>query len=347
MKVKRQRILAVVLGGGIGLGVLTLQISQLDSSDRSSVASAAAVALPGVFTVDTAPIQPLPPADAADPAAALGATLFHDPRLSADGSLSCASCHDVAAGGDDGQPRSRAILGTQPVFHTPSVINSRFNLLHYWRGEAQGFGSASASLLHGAAEMGSSPALMSLRVEQDAGLSRRFAAVYRQGVTEDTVRRALEAYLHALSSPNARFDRYLRGEHGALTYRERRGYRLFRELGCAACHQGRNIGGNMTQRMGIFEPYFGEGDDEGYEPADLGRFGLTGLEQDRGVFRVPSLRNVAETAPYFHDGSVKRLDDAVRIMAWVQLGRRLTHGQTEELVAFLRTLSADPTEVPR
>lgn len=279
------------------------------------------------------------------PQVVLGEALFRDTRLSADGSLSCVSCHDVASGGDDGLPIATAIAGTRADFNTPTVLNSRHNLLHFWRGEGDGDGSATTILEHGGRLMGSSPMLMSLRLEQDVELLRRFNAAFPDGLTEATIAAALEAYLATLDTPDSPFDRYLQGERDALTIRERQGFRLFREIGCAACHQGRNLGGNMVQRLGIFEDYFSDGD--GHDQADLGRQSLTGREEDRHVFRVPSLRNVARTAPYFHDGSIADLRIAVRIMARYQLGRRLSEEDSERLVAFLETLSAEPARQVR
>lgn len=345
MSVLAKRILAVVAGGGLALTLLLWQIAHIelpatidDPAARSRV--------PDDGGSDAGGARALPePGPAAPEAAALGEVLFHDPRLSADGSLSCASCHDVSAGGDDGQPRSPAIAGTRTAFNASSVLNSRFNLLRFWQGEDESFGAASSTLPHGAAEMGSSPMLMVLRVEDDPGLARRFRARYADGVSPRSLRHALTAYLDSLAYRDSRFDRYLRGERTALDYTERQGYRLFRELGCSSCHQGRNLGGNMTQPLGIFEDAFDDRDDD--DPADLGRYALTGREEDRHVFRVPSLRNVAETAPYFHDGSIPRLETAVRTMARLQLGRLLDGSETDRLVAFLRTLTAEPAEVLR
>jgi cytochrome c peroxidase len=150
---------------------------------------------------------------------------------------------------------------------------------------------------------------------------------------------SLATYERSLITPNARFDRYLRGEHQALTAEEQRGYQLFKSYGCVACHQGVNVGGNLFQKFGIFPAMVGQAP-PGTEP-DPGRFGVTGVARDRWVFRVPSLRNVVLTAPYFHDGRAPTLEDAVDTMARVQLGRTLTGEEIGLIVQFLHTLTGD------
>ena len=270
----------------------------------------------------------------------LGRLLFNDPRLSADTSLSCASCHDVRTGGDDGKPRSIGASGHTEALNTSSVLNSRYNLLRFWYGEPASQDDGEARV-HGPEQLGSSFESAAARLAQDPALSRSFAALFNDRITAETVKLALDCYLASLTTPDTRFDRYLRGERNALTLTERQGYRLFNAIGCSACHQGRNLGGNMVQRIGIFEDYFALRGGA-IEEADQGRFNLTGLEEDRHSFRVPSLRNVTRTAPYFHDGSVQNLERAVRIMARVQLGRGLKPEEASKLVTFLGTLDSGP-----
>jgi cytochrome c peroxidase len=179
--------------------------------------------------------------------------------------------------------------------------------------------------------------LATLRADSD--YRRAFAAIYGGDIRREQILDALAAYQRSLVTPNARFDRYLRGEPGAITPEEEHGYRLFKAYGCIACHQGANVGGNLFQKFGIFaDPFAGR---DAATRADLGRFTITGDEADRHVFRVPSLRNAALTAPYFHDGSAKSLEEAVEIMARNQLGRTLAEREVALIVAFLRTLTGE------
>jgi cytochrome c peroxidase len=176
------------------------------------------------------------------------------------------------------------------------------------------------------------------RLRADRDLARRFDQAYAAGLTPASVSHALAEFERSLPAPS-RFDRWLLGDDGALDEDELAGYRLFKKHGCSGCHQGRNVGGNLYQRFGVMAAYFA-----GTTPskADLGRFNVTGREEDRHVFKVPSLRNVARTAPYFHDASALHLEDAVRVMGRHQLGMDLSAGDIAQIVAFLRTLDSEP-----
>jgi cytochrome c peroxidase len=175
------------------------------------------------------------------------------------------------------------------------------------------------------------------KLRTDPKLARRFEQSYGAGPTAASIRDAIASYERSLITPGGPLDRYLCGDDAALTPEQARDYALFKELGCASCHQGRNVGGNMYQRFGFMEDYFAGR--TGLSSADLGRFNLTGRDEDRHVFKVPSLRNVQRTAPYFHDGSAPTLELAVRIMGRYQLGRSLSHTEVERLIDFLGTLS--------
>jgi cytochrome c peroxidase len=179
--------------------------------------------------------------------------------------------------------------------------------------------------------------LAKLRADQDDIAA--FNAAYPDGLTPANVLDALAACERSLITPNARLDRNLKGEHQALTAEEQQGYQLFKAYGCVACHHGVNVGGNLFQKFGIFPDMLGPSLPDA--EADPGRFGVTGVARDRGVFRVPSLRNVALTAPYFHDGCAPRLEDAVDTMARVQLGRTLSREEIDLIVQFLHTLTGD------
>jgi cytochrome c peroxidase len=180
------------------------------------------------------------------------------------------------------------------------------------------------------------------RLAGEADYRTRFSKLFSDGITAANVKAAIAAFERTLLTPNSRFDRWLKGDAGALTAAELRGYELFKQVGCIACHQGRNVGGNMFQRFGVMGDYFRDRGE--VKKADWGRFNVTGEEVDRFVFKVPSLRNIEHTAPYFHDGSAKTLPDAVRTMARYQLGRQLPDADIESLVAFLKTLSGELPE---
>ena len=285
------------------------------------------------------PISPLP-VPVADPApqrSALGKLLFHETALSGDGSLSCASCHSLDLAGTDGRPHAIGIGGAEGTRNTPSIFNSALNLALFWDGRATTLAEQIEGPLHTPYEMASSWPLIIQRLSADPQYRARFAQVYPEGITRSSVIDALIRYQQTLISPDAPFDRYLRGERDAIDGDAREGYRRFKAYGCTSCHQGVNVGGNMFQRFGIMDDFFA--DLANTDAPDPGRFLVTGKEEDLHVFKVPSLRNVALTAPYFHDGSVERLEDAIEIMARYQLGRRLTEEDVRLIAAFLTTLT--------
>jgi len=299
--------------------------------------SAAPPATPAaVATVQV--IVPLPrsvPADAAR--VALGERLFADTRLSGDGRRSCASCHPLERGGMDGLARARAADGRGLLRNTPTIFNLAFDVFYNWDGATESLQAHDARVLHNPALMDIDDGALLDRLRRDPFYQPGFARAYRDGLTSANVLQALAEYERTLVTPDSRFDRYLRGERGVLDAEEQRGFALFSSLGCIACHQGQNIGGNLLQRFGVFEDT-SSGRRAG-EPIDLGRYPVTGDEADREVFRVPSLRNVAITAPYFHDGRAPTLSMAVATMARVQLGRDVADRDIQSIVAFLRTLT--------
>jgi cytochrome c peroxidase len=295
-----------------------------------------AAAVAGVAAAEA--IVPLPRTVAADPArAALGARLFADPQLARDGARSCVGCHPLERGGMDGQRRARASDGKQLLRNTPSIFNLAFDLFYNWDGSTESLPVHDARVLHSPALMDMDDGLLLSRLRKDPTYQQGFAQAYRDGLTVANVIDALAVYERTLVTPDSRFDRYLRGERGVLTAEEQRGFQLFSSLGCIACHQGQNIGGNLLQRFGVFEDTSAQR--RAGEPIDYGRYKATGDEADREVFRVPSLRNVAVTAPYFHDGRDPTLPMAVATMARVQLGRPVADQDIQAIVAFLKTLT--------
>lgn len=288
---------------------------------------------------ESGPIAPIgAPARLDDPIVRLGRLLFHAPELSRDGSVSCASCHRLESGGDDGLPRSRGVDGREGRVNAPSVLNRVFDFRQFWDGRSESLASQIDGPLHDPREMDSSwpLAISQLRAREDFLTAFR-AAFPGAEPSSGNLRGAIAAYEAQLTTPNAPFDRYLCGDADAMSSEALEGYRLFSELGCVACHQGRNVGGNMFQRFGIMGDYFE--DRGGTTEADLGRFVVTGRAEDRNVFKVPSLRNVALTAPYLHDGSQSDLAGAIRVMARYQLGRAVSEHEVEALVAFLESLT--------
>ncbi|MFO0715224.1 MAG: cytochrome c peroxidase [Sandaracinus sp.] len=282
--------------------------------------------------------RPLPEDEPSNLAAArLGERLFADPRLSRDGAVACTACHDLADGGDAGN-RATALPGRAPgPINVPSVFNLRYQFRWSWIGRWTTMADQIDAAMRAPHAMGieTPEAVEQIREAYEPA----FIEVYAErGLTVDTFHDALTQYLFSLVTPNAPFDRYLRGEQGAMSDEALAGWALFQDLGCVSCHQGVNVGGNMFQRFGVMDDYFARTDRTAI-PADAGRYALTHDDRDLHVFRVPSLRNVALTAPYFHDGSEDTLEGAVGVMARYQLGRELGEDETRRLVAFLESLT--------
>jgi cytochrome c peroxidase len=312
------------------------------SAALAGLAWLGAVAILAPATLPAAPAdEPITPVPmAAEPVSdrvRLGETLFNDPRLSGGNDVACASCHDLAKGGDDGRDRARGSNGRVLDFNTPTVFNAGLSFRLNWRGNFRDLKALIEAVLLDARLMNTTWDELLTELRADPDYRQAFSAAYRTEPGPAQVVDALTAFGQALVTPDAPFDRFLRGDKGAITAEEEQGYRLFKDYGCAACHQGVNVGGNLFQQFGIFQ------DPSAGRPvvteADLGRFTLTGDPDDRFVFRVPSLRNVAVTAPYFHDGRAATLDAAVDTMARSQLGRVLTAGEIDRIVGFLRTLT--------
>ncbi len=290
------------------------------------------------------PIQPLKmPKGLAPERVTLGGRLFHDTRLSIDNSISCASCHDIAAGGDDDLPLFVGVRGAKGGMNSPTVLNSGLSFVQFWNGRVATLEEQAAGPITAAAEMGSNWEHVLSAVKSDPEYVSDFARTYPDGITQDNILNAIAVFERSLVTTGSRFDKWLLGDKKALSKQEVDGYLLFKSAGCVACHQGRNVGGNMFQKFGVIGNYM---EDRGnITDADLGRFAITGKESDRFVFKVPSLRNIEHTAPYLHDGSAQTLEEVVHIMGRYQLGRPLTNEEVARLVAFLHTLSGDIPDV--
>jgi cytochrome c peroxidase len=280
------------------------------------------------------PVLPSPPADKV----ALGRRLFFEPRLSRDDTIACAHCHDLARGGTDRLPFSLGIEGRRGDVNAPTVFNSGLNFVQFWDGRAATLEEQAAGPVHNPVEMDADWDQVVAKLSADPSYQQAFDRLYGDGIRGENIVDAIAAFERTLLTPNSPFDRFLGGDATALGPLELDGYRHFLDYGCASCHQGALIGGNLFQRFGVMDDYFA---DRPAERRDLGRFNVTGREEDRHVFKVPSLRNVAVTPPYFHDASAATLEDAVLIMGRYQLGRELTEQDVRVLVAFLRSLTGE------
>ncbi|KPG94498.1 cytochrome B6 [Pseudomonas sp. RIT-PI-q] len=286
------------------------------------------------------PLKPLPAVPQQNPQRVeLGRQLFNEPRLSVNGSLSCASCHRLENGGADDKDFSIGFAGLPVAINTPSVFNASLNFRQFWNGRADTLETQIHEVVQSPSEMGSNWEHVVQTLTADPGYQTSFANAYPDGVTMKNVQNALASYERTLISANSRFDQYLQGNTEILSTDEKYGYQRFKEYGCIACHQGVNIGGNMFQKFGVMGDYFQARGSP--TQTDLGRYLVTQDEEDRNVFKVPSLRNVAVTAPYFHDASAKTLEDAVDVMFKFQLGRIPSAEDKTLIIEFLKTLTGE------
>ena len=286
------------------------------------------------------PIPPLDPIDGLDARrVALGDRLFHEPGLSGDGTISCSSCHDIESGGDDGRPVAIGIRGQAGTRNAPSVLTAALNFRQFWDGRVTSLETQAALPITNPEEMGAEWGQVLTWLRAQSSYRKAFGEIYEDGVTKMSVCDALAEFQRSLIPLDSPFDRHLRNEQ-PLDRVAQRGYETFVSLGCIACHQGRAVGGNLFQRFGIFESPLKllDGDSE----PDFGRFRITGKETDKFVFKVPSLRNVAETAPYLHDGSIQSLSETVRVMGRFQLGVQIREDDVQDIVAFLESLTGRP-----
>jgi len=284
------------------------------------------------------PITPIPLTVKLDARkVALGRRLFHDPILSDNNTISCATCHDLKEGGVDGLAYSTGIDGQKVNINAPTVFNSGFNFRQFWDGRAATLEDQMVFPIENPKELGSTLSEIVVRLKKDESYRREFADIYQQVIQPQHVKNAIATFERSLITPNSKFDQFLRGDNNALNKNELAGYQLFKKLGCISCHQGMNVGGNMYGHLGLANDYFEARGN--IQEVDFGRYSITKNEKDRYVFRVPSLRNVALTAPYFHDASAATLKQAVTTMAKFQLGITLSGDDTNKIVMFLNTLT--------
>jgi cytochrome c peroxidase len=273
--------------------------------------------------------------------AALGFKLYHDKRLSVDNTISCASCHGLNTAGVDNKQYSEGVEGKLGGVNAPTVYNAVYNFVQFWDGRAATLADQAAGPPVNPVEM-ASPNFDAIvaKLNSDSKFVSEFKAVYPEGISQATITDAIEQFERTLITPNSRFDKYLRGDDTAITAEELKGYELFKKYNCATCHVGKNLGGETYELMGLRKHYFA---DRGLEltEEDNGRFKQTGVERDRHRFKVPGLRNVALTWPYYHDGTRTSLKEAVCDMGTYQSGVTLTDEEEDLIVAFLNTLTGE------
>ena len=288
------------------------------------------------------PVRPIATDVKVDAAkAALGFELFHDPRLSVDNTVSCASCHDIDNAGVDNLRYSKGVDNQFGGVNAPTVYNAVYNFVQFWDGRAATLADQAAGPPLNPVEM-ASPSFEAIiaKLSADRKLSKAFQEVYPDGITQQNITDAIEEFERTLITPDSRFDKWLRGDDAAITAGEREGYELFKKYDCATCHTGANLGGLSYELMGLRRHYFAEREEELTEE-DNGRYKETKNERDRHRFKVPGLRNVEHTWPYYHDGTRVTLEDAVRDMGLYQSGVELTDQEVQSITAFLRTLTGE------
>lgn len=280
----------------------------------------------------TEPISPIPEhVNLDEKKIQLGQKLFFDTRLSKDDSIACVSCHFLNDGGDDNAKLATGIYGKMGNLNTPTVFNAHFNFAQFWNGRSKNLNDQAKGPIENPLEMGSDFETLIPKLKRTE-YNALFKTLYPEGLASNTLQDALAHFGASLITPNAPFDRYLKGEQTAITNEQKKGYALFKTKGCIACHHGVNIGGNHFNKFGLLR----------HAASDtLGRYEITKNEKDKYFFKVPSLRNIEHTAPYLHDGSMQNLEETVRFMASYQLGRLISDEEIGLLVQFLKSLNGE------
>ncbi|MCL1058107.1 cytochrome-c peroxidase [Shewanella gelidimarina] len=286
------------------------------------------------------PIEIIPAAVITNPEKVeLGKMLFFEPRLSKSGFISCNSCHNLSLGGVDALPTSIGHHWQQGPINSPTVLNAEYGLAQFWDGRAKDLQEQAGGPIANPKEMGFSHELAVDTIRSMPAYQTRFASVYQtNNISIDAITDAIAEFEKTLVTPNAPFDQYLLGDKSAINSDAKAGYQLFKDKGCVSCHNGPAVGGTMYMKMGLVKPFHTK------NPAE-GRKGVTGKEADKFVFKVPTLRNIELTYPYFHDGSVWNLADAVNTMADIQLGQALTATETKQMVSFLNSLTGEQPQI--
>lgn len=278
------------------------------------------------------PISPIPITIEVDKQKVkLGKKLFFDTILSHDNTISCASCHDLQNGGDDGLKFSFGIKGQEGDINSPTVLNSVYNFRQFWDGRAKDLAHQTWGPIENPVEMGNTFRKLIATLNKTS-YRKQFSAIYEDGITKINIGNAIAEFEKTLITPNAPFDKYLRGDKFAITEQQKEGYELFKSKGCIACHHGINVGGNLYNKFGVME---------NAKSKRLGRYEITKKESDKYYFKVPTLRNIEHTAPYLHDGRFNDLKNVVKFMARYQLGQTVTEDEIEKIVSFLKALNGE------
>ena len=309
---------------------------------RTLVTYAAAASLLAAVSLASAaePIQPIEKPQGLDAGQVeLGKKLYFEPRLSKSGIISCNTCHNLSMGGTDNIVTSVGHGWQEGPINSPTVLNSSYNVAQFWDGRAQDLKEQAGGPIANPGEMAFSHELAIEVLSSIPEYVAEFEAVFGTGeITIDEVTTAIAEFEKTLVTPNSRFDQWLKGDADAITETELAGYELFKNSGCVACHNGPAVGANSFQKMGLVQPY--ETSNEA-----IGLAGVTGDDLDRFKFKVPTLRNVELTYPYFHDGGAETLAEAVDLMGKLQLGRAYTADETAMIVAFLETLTGEQPQI--
>ena len=269
--------------------------------------------------------------------ASLGKKLFFDTILSKDDTISCASCHSLPGNGANTTQYSFGVNGAEGEVNSPTVLNSSFNFVQFWDGRAKGLKEQALGSIQNPVEMAENIPNV-LKKLKNSSYKQEFENIYKNGVTKDNLAEVIAEFEKALFTPNSRFDKYLRGDTGAISEEEKRGYQLFQDLGCISCHNGMSVGGNSYHKIGLFKPYK-------QNKLFVGRYAVTKRDRDKDMVKVPSLRNVELTAPYFHDGGAKDLKDAISAMLKLQIGINPQDKDINDIEVFLKTLTGQKPEI--
>jgi cytochrome c peroxidase len=298
------------------------------------LALASVAAMIPVQVLASEPIAPIrPPQEINLAQAELGKKLYFDPRLSKSGFISCNSCHNLSMGGTDNLETSIGHNWQQGPINSPTVLNSSLSVAQFWDGRAADLQEQAGGPIANPGEMAFTHTLAVSVLESIPGYVNEFKLVYGEdGIDIDKVTGAIAEFEKTLVTPNSRFDQWLLGDENALSQQEIAGYELFKSSGCVACHNGAGAGGTTFQKMGVVEPYLTD------NPAE-GRYAVTGKDADRFNFKVPTLRNVELTYPYFHDGAAWSLEEAVNTMGRIQLGKKFEPEENAQIVAFLKSMT--------
>jgi cytochrome c peroxidase len=292
---------------------------------------------------DTLPTQAPEPADnpSSEAKVELGKMLYHDPRLSSTGTVSCASCHNTMLGGEDNRPNSMGVNGQTGGRSAPTVWNAAFNKVQFWDGRAATLEAQAAGPVTNPIEMGmkSWDDVVS-RLKTINGYVAAFEEAFgKDSISKDNATKAIAAYERTLITPNSPYDQYVAGDKAVLTEQQVRGMLKFEEVGCSNCHSGATFGGTTFQRFPMHDnAYFAA---QYHFKKDKGLAEVSKNPADEHLWKVPTLRNIALTAPYFHNGAVKTLDVAVNVMAKTQLDKELSKEDVADIVAFLNSLTGE------